>query len=291
MRWINPALQARLDSGAATLCTCWRLERRDGLVLGFTDHDEAVVLGELTCRPGSGLTASAQEAQTGLAPGTVEVEGVLSDAAITAEAVARGLFDGAAIERWLVDWEAPHLRHLAFHGTLGEIEWQGAAFRAEVLGVSAPLNRPLGRVFQPLCDARLGDARCGVDLALEGRWAEGEVLAVEPGAVAVSGLDGFTPGWFTDGLLQWTAGSRAGTAAVVAAHRVIDGQPWLALAEVGPPGNRFSVTVGCDRTLGHCAGRFSNVLNFRGFPHMPGEDWALAPYPASGSVHDGGRRR
>jgi uncharacterized phage protein (TIGR02218 family) len=72
---------------------------------------------------------------------------------------------------------------------------------------------------------------------------------------------------------------------------VIDGQHWLGLAEAADPGDGFTVTVGCDRTLGQCAGRFGNVLNFRGFPHMPGEDWALAPYPASGTVHDGGRRQ
>lgn len=108
--------------------------------------------------------------------------------------------------------------------------------------------------------------------------------------MAVSGLEAFPAGWFTDGMLTWTGGDRAGLASVVAAHRVIDGQAWLALAGSGAIGDTFSVTVGCDRTLGHCAGRFGNVANFRGFPHMPGEDWALAPYPATGAVHDGGRR-
>ena len=32
-------LQAHLDSGATTLCTCWRVIRNDGSPLGSTDHD------------------------------------------------------------------------------------------------------------------------------------------------------------------------------------------------------------------------------------------------------------
>ncbi len=40
MRTIPSALQAKLDSGVTTLCRCWIVTRRDGVVLGFTDHDE-----------------------------------------------------------------------------------------------------------------------------------------------------------------------------------------------------------------------------------------------------------
>ena len=290
MRWINPALQARLDAGASTLCNCWRLERRDGLVLGFTDHDGMISLDDAICRPESGFSPSAQEGQTGLAPGSVEVEGVLRDDALCADDVRKGLFDGATIERWLVDWQETSLRHLLFRGILGAIECEGAAFRAEVLGVAAPLNRPLGRVFQPVCDARLGDGRCKVDLSVAGRRAIGQVSAVMAGAMAVTGLDGLAAGWFADGVLVWQTGRLAGTEAVVIAHRIVDGSHWLSLAEPGIPGDRFAVTVGCNHTLEHCAERFGNVLNFRGFPHMPGEDWALAPYPVSGVVHDGSAR-
>ena len=39
MKTLSPALQAHLDSGATTLAWCWRIERADGVVFGFTDHD------------------------------------------------------------------------------------------------------------------------------------------------------------------------------------------------------------------------------------------------------------
>jgi len=47
MRSIPPALQAKLSSGITTLCRCWRIERRDGVIQGFTDHDEDVILDGL----------------------------------------------------------------------------------------------------------------------------------------------------------------------------------------------------------------------------------------------------
>jgi uncharacterized phage protein (TIGR02218 family) len=290
MRNLNPAFAARLEAGAATLCTCWRLERADGLVLGFTDHDEALVLDGVTFAPGLGLDTAATEAVLGLAPGSTAVEGVLASAAVTAEDVALGRWDGAAVERWLVDWTAPHLRHCAFRGTLGAIEREGAVFRAEVLGPAAALGRPLGRVFQSRCDARLGDGRCGLDLAAAGHVAEAVVAEAAARAVRVEGLDGRSAGWASLGTLTWRDGRLAGLSAVVEAHRVEGGAHWLDLARPGAPGDRLQVTAGCDGALETCRAKFSNLMNFRGFPHIPGEDWALAPYPAEGGIHDGGRR-
>ena len=67
MRSIPSALQTKLDSGVTTLCRCWRMMRRDGVVMGFTDHDGDIVLDGVTCRAGSGLTASEATQQLGLA--------------------------------------------------------------------------------------------------------------------------------------------------------------------------------------------------------------------------------
>jgi hypothetical protein len=45
----------------------------------------------------------------------------------------------------------------------------------------------------------------------------------------------------------------------------------------------------CDKRWETCVGRFGNGLNFRGFPHVPGDDFLLAT-PVEGGRHDGGRR-
>lgn len=42
MKQLSPEFEAHLKSGSTTLCWCWRLTRRDGVVSGFTDHDRDV---------------------------------------------------------------------------------------------------------------------------------------------------------------------------------------------------------------------------------------------------------
>ena len=66
MRAVSEALQARLDTGATTMCRCWLVERRDGVRFGFTDHDRDLAIGGDIFRAGSGLDASVLEATSGL---------------------------------------------------------------------------------------------------------------------------------------------------------------------------------------------------------------------------------
>jgi uncharacterized phage protein (TIGR02218 family) len=103
MRSIPPALQAKLDSGVTTFCRCWIVTRRDGVVQGFTDHDEDVVLGDVTCHAGTGLSGSEASAQLGLAVQGMELAGALSDDALNEADLAAGRYDAAAVEVHLVD--------------------------------------------------------------------------------------------------------------------------------------------------------------------------------------------
>ena len=107
---------------------------------------------------------------------------------------------------------------------------------------------------------------------------------------AASGLGGFAAGWFTLGRLTWTSGPNAGRVAEVASHEVVAGARRLALLEapVRPiaVGHDFVVRAGCDKRLETCRDRFANVVNFRGFPHIPGQDTVIR-YPNRGDANAG----
>ena len=165
MRIIPDELAARIESGAATLCHVWRLERRDGVVMGFTDHDRDLAMDGVTCRAESGWTAGAAEAATGSAAGSAAVSGVLDDETISEADIAGGLLDGAAVELWRVDWNRPDLRVRLWAGTLASIRREGDGFVADLEGPAAALEKVVGRTYGRMCDARLGDGRCGVDRA------------------------------------------------------------------------------------------------------------------------------
>ena len=181
-------------------------------------------------------------------------------------------------------------------GNLGEVRREGSAFAAEVRGLAHRLNEEKGRLYSPTCDADLGDARCGVDLENPAYRGEGTVAAVEgTGLVRVSGLDAFDDEWFARGRLQWTGGANTGLAVEVKEHRAEAGETrislWQSMPEPIAEGDTFAVTAGCDKRFETCRNKFANGLNFRGFPHMPGNDFVVA-YPAAGEPgHDGGSRQ
>jgi len=51
---------------------------------------------------------------------------------------------------------------------------------------------------------------------------------------------------------------------------------WQQMAAKVEEGDRFIITAGCDKQFSTCRKKFSNALNFRGFPHMPGNDFVLS---------------
>jgi uncharacterized phage protein (TIGR02218 family) len=51
-------------------------------------------------------------------------------------------------------------------------------------------------------------------------------------------------------------------------------------------GDTFVICAGCDKRLETCRAKFANVANFRGFPHIPGQD-AVIRYASRDGGHEG----
>ena len=285
-------LLAHLQGGATTVCQAWSVVRADGVGYGFTDHDRDLSFDGVLFKASSGLTASALAQSTGLSVDNAEAMGALSDAAITEADLQAGRFDGAEVRIWLVNWADVSARVEQFRGSFGEISRAGGAFRAELRGLSEVLNRPQGRVYHKACPAVLGDLQCGFDLSQLGFSAEVAVISVDgEGRVHLPALATSPTGWFERGRLRVVSGAAAGLVGLVkfdvasAGARVVE--LWTGLAVPLLAGDVVRLEAGCDKTAATCRGKFNNFLNFRGFPHLPGEDW-LTSYPVPGQAHTGG---
>jgi uncharacterized phage protein (TIGR02218 family) len=291
MRTIPSALQSKLDNGVTTLCRCWLIARTDGVTQGFTDHDEDVMLGDVTCRAGAGLSGSETTQKLGLAVDGSEFSGALADDSLNETDLAAGRYDTASVELWLTDWSEPELRVLLAKGTLGEVRREGAAFTAEVRGLSQRLAEETGRLYTATCTADLGDARCKIDLADPAFRGSGTVTdVIATSQIAVSGLDDFESGWFTAGRLMFASGANAGLSVEVKTHRkdsTVTITLWQAMPEPMAAGDAFTVTAGCDKRFATCRERFDNVVNFRGFPYIPGNDFVIR-YPVQGEPGNNG---
>lgn len=279
MRAIPQALAAKLAAETTTLAHVWRITRRDGRAFAFTDHDQPLAFDDLTAEPQHGVRLGAVEKGFDFAPDSASLEGAFASDAIAAEDLARGLWDEARADLFLVDWTDPALRAHLFAGTLGEARGEGCAFTAELRGLKDQLDAPAGRVFSRRCDAEVGDARCGVDLSQAAYAGAGTVLAlVDARTLRCAGLSAFAAGWFARGRIAFADGALG----EVASHRIDGADALLELLAPAPvaPGAAFTVTAGCDKRHATCRDKFMNVLNFRGFPHMPGPDALLEAAPA-----------
>jgi uncharacterized phage protein (TIGR02218 family) len=62
---------------------------------------------------------------------------------------------------------------------------------------------------------------------------------------------------------------------------------WQQMPEPIAEGDLFAVSAGCDKRLETCRMKFANAVNFRDFPHLPGNDF-VAAYAVPGEPgHDG----
>lgn len=286
------ALAAHLATGATTVCRCWQVRRVDGTAYGFTDHDRDLVFEGQLFRAQTGMSAGMVESSTGLSVDNTEAVGALSDTALTEADIEAGRFDRAEVTAWLVNWADVNDRAVQFKGSLGEIRRVGGRFHAELRGLTEALNRAQGMIYHGHCSAVLGDARCRVDM--DDPWHSVEVEVVEARDrkwFRLYGTGGFGPGWFERGRLRMLSGDAAGLAGVLRTDvSTDDGREitlWQPLGAAVSAGDVARLEAGCDKRAETCRAKFGNFLNFRGFPHIPGEDW-LMRYPVSRNDNDGG---
>lgn len=296
MRVLPAGLQDHLDSGATTLCWCWRITRNDGVRLGFTDHDRDLVFDGTSFEASTGFTGTEIAGSVGLNVDTLDVEGALKSERLNERDLAAGLYDNAVIEIYRVNWAEPAQRVLMRYGNLGEVSRGQHHFRCEVRGLAHELQQPKGRIIQFACDADLGDARCKVDLDTPAYRTDAGVVASltgSPRQFVAGGLDAYANGWFTRGLITWLSGANAGRAAQVRVHSKdassVKIELWQRMSEAVAAGDQFRIVAGCDKQFSTCQAKFANVANFRGFPHVPGNDFMLSVASRQGN-NDGGSR-
>jgi len=288
MRQISETFAAKLGSGVTTLAHVWRIRRRDAQLFAFTDHDRPLAFNGLVAEPLQAFSGGAIEKSVGLSADSASIAGALSSEAITEADLAAGVWDGARVDIYRLDWSAPADRVHIFAGRIGEVRRGAQAFEAELRGLQASLNVPVGRVFSRFCDADLGDARCGKNIEAEAFRGGGVVIEI-PGSHAfkVSGLSSYADQWFARGRLVWTDGGES----EVLSHRAEGESAVIEVLDRAPlsEGAEFTIYAGCDKRFETCRAKFDNITNFRGFPFMPGND-ALQAGPRAGDKLDGSSR-
>lgn len=266
---------AFMDGPLTTIALCWRMERRDGVAIGLTDHDRDLTIDGLVYRAAPGMTPSAIKRGTGLDADTMNVAGVLSSAAIAEADLLAGRWDGARVRLFATDWSAPGDIVPLGEGTIGAVDTSDVGFSAELRGPAAALDRPVAEETSAQCRAALGDVRCRV--AMAGRRQLARVLAADGATLTLSTAEPSANAYGL-GTLRCLGGEGCGL------EYAIDASSGDTISLRQPPspavvpGTLVELVEGCDKTIATCAGRFANAANFRGEPYLPGID-LLTRYP------------
>ncbi|SDH74187.1 DUF2163 domain-containing protein [Roseospirillum parvum] len=347
MKTDTAAFFAHRSGAVVTLACCWEIERKDGALFTFTDHDQDLVIDDVTYRAVA-YERTAVSDEGSFAVDNLEVTAPMTDDSIAADDVRAGLFDAAEIRLYVVNWADPSMGKLFLRrGTLGELAAGHGVdvFTTELRGMMQPLSQSIGEVYGPGCKADLGDRRCQIDLspaaitrelevnegdiysvagipgrqfvvivagttAVEGEapeydstleaetvdgtatliaaeaWARTITVDADPTQMAIDVIFDVADSraaadssWYDYGVLMWLTGANAGYAQEVKSW---DGASTLALwlpakLEIAE-GDTATLYPGCAKTRAVCRDKFANVINFRGFPDLPGIDQAMS-YP------------
>ncbi len=271
MKPISAALQTHLDGELTTLAYLVKITRTDGAVKGFTTFDQNLTVGGVTYKADGAMTPSALQSTSGLATDNMEITGILNSSDITETDIDNGLYDHARIDVYACNWAdltqgTVQLRR----GWIGNIALSGGHYVAEMRGLHDLLQRPIGSYYTAECRYDLGDTNCTVNVAAV--TVTGSVSAVTDNANFADYTRTESDGQFNYGKLIWTGGANSGLSMEV---KNWDGAAlaftlWLAMPNAIQVGDTYTVYPGCDKRFTTCTAKFSNGLNFGGFPYIPG---------------------
>lgn len=271
MKAASTALAAHIAGETTTLATCWKVTRSDGVILGFTDHDSDLTVDSLLFQASTGYTRSAIHTISDLSVDNLDIESAINSDTLKADDLRAGLWDGAEIEIFFVNWQdLTQGKIILKRGTIGHVELQDTIFKAELRGMTQALQQQIVELYTPDCRADLGDARCKVDLT---------PLTVTGTVTAVTDRYGFTDSGRTEiadywdgGLVTWTSGANLGHKMEIGSFTGGVFTLYLPMVSAITVGDTYSLQPGCDKSFATCKNRYNNVNNFRGEPNIPGTD-------------------
>ena len=288
MKSLSSPTLAHLTGETTTFDVCWKLARKDSVVMGFTSGVNDLSYSGVTYRAQTGVFPSNVQSSTGKGVDNLNIQsiippnglGVISSTLISDTDLVNGIYDDAMVEVFLLnraDLTQDPIKLVT--GFLGEVVLRRGGFEVEVRSLLQRASQIVGKTCSPTCRATLGDTDCGVSL---GSYTfSGTVSAVTSASqfsTGSTGIVGKPAYYFAYGVVKFTSGNNNGKSLEVRNHDT--NNPMLftlvePLSFTPAVGDTFTVVAGCDRTLATCKAKFSNVLRFRGEPYVPGTDAVL----------------
>lgn len=277
MKTVSNLLKEEFINGIRT--TIVKIITKSGTIYGYTDFDSPLVVDGQTYTPAPGLkrttlTSTTNDQVSNQELGSGWVDAPESD-------LISGKFDNALVEVAFCSWQNPSYgRVIIQRGNIGVIQWTADGFRADILSHMRQLQRNINFITTANCRHQLfsqfsSNSIGACTLNSSSYTYSGTVVAVSVPRLKFSASGLSQPAqYLQNGILTWTSGPNAGLKHEVKNHTVgasTEIELYLPTFITPATGNTFSITAGCDKTLATCKAKFSNGINFGGFPHIQTE--------------------
>jgi len=255
-------------------------------ILAFTDLNEDLTLDGIDYSATSSFSNSSIQSEGSMAVDNLELEGVISNLAndISAENIIAGRFDMAELRMFQVNYEDLSMGRVWLRrGWVGGVKVEDNKYIFEFRGMMDMLQQQTLELYTPDCRFDLGDSRC--KFLMTGNTASpvtpatgtGSITSITDNRVFHDTTRTEGDNFFQFGELIFTSGSNTGLSKEVKVYTFVSSEIEVIIAfpfniEVG---DEYIIKTGCDKTFLACKNKFNNVLNFGGFPYLPGEDRLL----------------
>lgn len=278
MKTASSGLAARFAESVLSLCYLCTITRKDGTVIRMTDGSDTITVGGNAFIAPFGLAITSVTSASFGQPASADIEFPLVELAagglFAPSEIEAGYFDDAAVVIEMVDYLFPEYGTLqVFRGKINQIEKtdQGRV-TVRLQGFSADLLELVIETYGPDCRAPyLGHPRCGFDVSTLTRTATVASVIDERNFTITVTEPLAVDGWFANGAVKFTSGANNALAFDIRAWTQSTKLVSLWFAPYGAieVGDTLEIAPGCDFTTTMCNAKFSNILNFQGFPFLP----------------------
>lgn len=259
------------------ICTCFKIERLDGVILGFTDHDHTVKIGEELYFPSlTKLESINKTYETNI--NTTNNTHVFRNDGFKIEDIKANKYFNAKYTISIVNWNDTTKQNIIFVGYFGKItvNYQGSesfTLNSEIRSVFSKLKQKNTAVTVKLCPLKLGESGVGLCNAdMTNNIDYFNVVTVLSQKQFIVDSNNTTDNYY--GSIFFTGGLNNGISGTIYTY---DGTTkTITLWENLPYLINVADTLGairvCNKDVNSCSNDFNNILNHGGFPNIPGND-------------------